>query len=121
MLVQDLNTSFGFRVHVLLKRFDLRCAAMVMVGGGGGGDGGGGGGNGHLRICCLFVLTIFVQDAAAEVAKCFGPVSSPSNIINPNPLSILLSPTNSTPYHHRFSNAGCSSQGATFIRVEQFE
>ncbi len=66
-----------------------------------------------MRICGFFVLTIFVQDAAAEVAKCFGPVSNPSNIINPKPLSILLSPPKSSPHHHRTSNAGRSPQGAT--------
>ncbi len=94
---------------MLLPRVVVVVVVVVVVPcGDGGGDGGG-----HLRICCLFVLKIFVQDAAAEVAKCFGPVSSPSNIINPKPLSILLSPPNSTPHHHRTSNAGRSSQGAT--------
>lgn len=29
VLVQDLNTGLVFRVQVLLKRFDLRCAAMA--------------------------------------------------------------------------------------------
>ena len=67
-----------------------------------------------VAVICAFAVSMSSQSLPGRRSRVSQVLaSSPSSIINPKPVSILLSPPKFTPHHHRTSNAGRSSQGAT--------